>query len=41
MEIMPLREIDGQILGDTCPGSKTADFMRRYREKVDKEVMAC
>jgi len=41
MEIMPLREIDGQILGDTCPGSKTADFMRRYREKVDKEVMGC
>jgi branched-chain amino acid aminotransferase len=41
MEIMPLREIDGQILGDICPGSKTADFMRRYREKVDKEVMGC
>ena len=41
MEIMPLREIDGQILGDTCPGSKTADFMRRYREKVDKEVVGC
>jgi D-amino acid aminotransferase len=41
MEIMPLREIDGQILGDTCPGSKTADFMRRYREKVEKEVVGC
>ena len=41
MEIMPLREIDGQRLGDACPGSKTADFMRRYREKVDKEVVGC
>ena len=39
MEIMPLREIDGQILGDACPGSKTADFMRIYREKVDQEVL--
>ena len=39
MEIMPLREIEGHQLGDTCPGSKTADFMRRYREKVDQEVL--
>jgi branched-chain amino acid aminotransferase len=41
MEIMPLREIDGQILGDTCLGSKTSDFMRRYREKVEQEVLGC
>jgi D-amino acid aminotransferase len=41
MEIMPLREIEGHQLGDTCPGSKTADFMRRYREKVDQEVLGC
>jgi D-amino acid aminotransferase len=41
MEIMPLRELEGHQLGDTCPGSKTADFMRRYRKKVDQEVLGC
>ena len=37
MEIIPVREIDGQIFSDRCPGIITADFMRMYREKVDKE----
>jgi len=40
MEIMPLREIDGHQIGDKCPGSITADLMKRFRGKVDKEVFA-
>ncbi len=37
MEIIPVRELDGQRLSDRCPGIITADFMRMYREKVEKE----
>jgi len=37
MEIIPVREINGQMFSDRCPGVITADFMRMYREKVDKE----
>lgn len=37
MEIIPVREINGQRFNDRCPGKMTADFMRRYTEKVDKE----
>ena len=40
MEIIPVREIDGQIFSDRCPGIITADFMRKYREKIDKEQAA-
>ena len=38
MEIMPLREIDGHRIGDKCPGAVTADLMKRFSGKVDKEV---
>jgi len=38
MEIIPVREIDRQMFSDRCPAIMTADFMRMYREKVDKEL---
>jgi len=41
MEIIPVREINGQMLGNRCPGIITADFMRMYREKVYKEQAGC
>ncbi len=40
MEIMPLREIDGHPVGKHCPGTMTADLMKSYTGKVDKEVSA-
>jgi len=38
MEIIPVREINGQMFGDRCPGEMTYDLIRRYTEKVYKEL---